>query len=99
MHTKSAAKQWRKSEKRRLANRAARHRILTARKQFLAAIESRDRNAALGAFRHYASLLDKAVKQGRLKPNNASRHKSRAAHYLARLGPPTAPAASATKTA
>ncbi len=74
---KSAAKRAKTSLKSNLRNRAVKSDVLTSQKKALAAIKSGDKTAAATANSEYASRLDKAVKKGTLKKNNADRRKSR----------------------
>jgi small subunit ribosomal protein S20 len=73
----SARKRVRQSAKRNTRNRAAKSTVFTARKTLLAAIESGNKAEAAKLFEAYASDLDKSVKKGIVKFNNASRKKSR----------------------
>lgn len=83
--TKSAAKYLKTSERRRVANKSVKSRILTTRKQLHAAIASGDKDVSKESFRKYCSLLDKAAKKGIIKANNVNRRKSRAASRLAAM--------------
>ena len=83
-HTKSAAKRMRTSEDNRQANRAEKARLASTRRGMLEALARGDKPQADKEFRTYSSFLDKAVKHGVIKANNASRHKSRAAAMLAK---------------
>jgi len=82
---KSAIKRARQAERRRLANRAVKTRIVRLRRQFFEAVAAGDRNKSEILFRAYCSVLDKAAKRGVIKRNNAARRKSRAARRLAKL--------------
>ncbi len=79
---KSAKKRLRTSEKARQGNKSVKSRVTTARGKFYAAVAGDDQAAATTAFNTYCSALDKAVKRGAIKKNNASRRKSRAALRL-----------------
>jgi len=79
---KSAKKRLRTSEKARQVNKSVKSRITTARAKFYAAVKSEDQAAAQTAFNTFSSALDKAVKRGAIKKNNADRRKSRAALRL-----------------
>ncbi|MCC6142181.1 MAG: 30S ribosomal protein S20 [Candidatus Hydrogenedentes bacterium] len=81
-HTKSAAKRMRTSGIKRQTNRAAKSRLASTRRLLLEASAKGDKTKAEEHFRTYCGFLDKAVKQGAIKANNASRHKSRAAVLL-----------------
>ncbi|MEI6211525.1 MAG: 30S ribosomal protein S20 [bacterium] len=73
----SARKRVRQSAKRNKRNRSAKSMVSSGRKALLDAIESGNKGEALKLFAAYASELDKSVKNGILKFNNASRKKSR----------------------
>ena len=75
---KSAKKRLLTSEKSRQVNKSVKSRITTTRHKFFIATAGDDKAAALAAFSTYCSALDKAVKRGAIKKNNASRRKSRA---------------------
>jgi small subunit ribosomal protein S20 len=80
-HTRSAKKNLRKSEKRRLANRATKKAIKTQIKRFLEAVEGpveelrKEYNLA-------AKKLDKAAAKRVIHPNLAARKKSQLARAL-----------------
>ena len=84
-HTKSALKRHRQSLEKNERNRAAKSAIITANKKLAAAVDSGDAKAADEAFNMFSSVLDKSAKKGIIKPNNASRRKSRAAAKVAKL--------------
>ena len=73
----SARKRVRQSAKRNKRNRSAKSVVSTDRKDLLEAIEAGNKSEALKLFTAYSSSLDKSVKKGILKANNASRKKSR----------------------
>jgi small subunit ribosomal protein S20 len=79
-HTKSAEKHLRKSEKRRVANRAAKKAIKGQIKSFLAALDGGDAAAELKAT---IRKLDKAAAKRVIHPNAAARKKSQLARKLA----------------
>jgi small subunit ribosomal protein S20 len=80
-HTRSAKKNLRKSEKRRLHNRAVKRNIKTQLKSFLAAVDGpidqlqKEYNLA-------AKQLDKAAAKRVIHPNLAARKKSQLARQL-----------------
>jgi small subunit ribosomal protein S20 len=76
-NTKSAKKALRKSEKRRLRNRATKSAIKTYSRRVLELAESGDINASVSTLRRAISLIDKAVKRGILHKNTGNRKKSR----------------------
>ncbi len=79
---KSAGKRNRQAIKNRLRNRSTRSALLTARKRLLDAVSASDKDQSADRLKKYYSVLDKAVKQGVVKANTASRYKSRAARKV-----------------
>jgi small subunit ribosomal protein S20 len=95
-HTRSAKKNFRKSEKRRLQNRAVKRTIKTHIKRFLAALEG-PLDVAQQEYNLAAKKLDKAAARRIVHPNLAARKKSQMAlalHKKKQQG--SAPAPSAT---
>jgi small subunit ribosomal protein S20 len=82
-HTRSAKKNLRKTEKRRLANRAAKRAIKTQIKRVLAASEG-SLEVLTEEFRRAAKSLDKAAARGVVHPNLAARKKSQMAKLVYR---------------
>jgi small subunit ribosomal protein S20 len=80
-HTHSAKKNLRKSEKRRLHNRAVKKDIKTQLKQFLAAVEG-PVEALRKEYDLAAKKLDKAAAKRVIHPNLAARKKSQLARKL-----------------
>jgi small subunit ribosomal protein S20 len=80
-HTRSAKKNQRKSEKRRLHNRAVKRTIKTHLKRFLAAIEG-PVEQLLEEYNLAAKKLDKAAAKRIIHPNLAARKKSQMARKL-----------------
>lgn len=80
--TKSALRQMRKSEKRRLQNRAARSTLRTAIKKVKAGLEERDAQRAELALLRAIPILDKAAARGIIHKNTAARYKSRLSRQL-----------------
>jgi small subunit ribosomal protein S20 len=80
-HTRSAKKNLRKSEKRRLANRACKKAIKKQIKAFLAALEG-PLDEARKQFALTAKKLDKAGAKRVIHPNLADRKKSQLALQL-----------------
>ncbi len=76
-NTKSALKNIRKNQKRRLRNQMFRSRARTMVKKARLAILSGQKEAALEAIRLAYSALDKAAEKGILHKNNAARRKAR----------------------
>lgn len=77
--TRSAAKQARASQRRRLHNKAIKSEIHTLERRVLALVEAKKASEATAALRVLTSALDKAAKTRVIHPNTASRKKSRLA--------------------
>ena len=73
----SARKRVRQSAKRNTRNRSAKSTVSSTRKALIDALEAGNKSEAVKLFDAYTSTLDKSVKKGILKANNASRKKSR----------------------
>jgi small subunit ribosomal protein S20 len=80
-HTRSAKKNLRKSEKRRLRNRAAKSAIKTQIKRFLAAVNGPVEKLQ-EEYNLAAKKLDKAAAKRIIHPNLAARKKSQLARAL-----------------
>jgi small subunit ribosomal protein S20 len=80
-HTRSAKKNLRKSEKRRLHNRAVKRTIKTHLKRFLAALEG-PIDQLKTEYNLAAKQLDKAAAKRIIHPNLAARKKSQLARKL-----------------
>jgi small subunit ribosomal protein S20 len=80
-HTHSAKKNLRKSEKRRLHNRAVKKDLKTQLKQFLAAVEG-PVETLRKEYDVAAKKLDKAAAKRIIHPNMAARKKSQLARQL-----------------
>lgn len=76
-NTRSAAKQARASERRRLHNRSIKSRLHSLEKRFLEAVASQKADVAQQALRAVYSALDKAAKTRVIHANAAARRKSR----------------------
>jgi len=76
-HTKSARKQAKVAEKRRLRNKAARSQAKTYITKAEKLIGAGELEAAEQAVIAAVSSLDKAAEKGIIHPNNAARRKSR----------------------
>lgn len=74
---KSAIKRHRQSEERHVRNQAVRSRVRSTIKNVRVAIQSKDKEAIALKLRDANQILYKAVSQGILKPNTASRKLSR----------------------
>jgi small subunit ribosomal protein S20 len=92
-HTRSAKKNMRKTEKRRLANRAAKKAVKTQIKRFEAALDG-PADSLTKEFNLAAKKLDKAAAKRVIHPNNAARKKSQLARAVnAKKAAPAAPSA------
>lgn len=87
--TKSAQKHLRKSQKRRLRNRAAKSGLKTAIKKVRARLERRERDAAEQAFTQAVPVIDRAAGKGFIHKKAAARYKSRLARQLHALPRPS----------
>lgn len=74
---KSAAKELRKSKKRREQNKIVKNNIKYLKKQILKALAKKDIKSARDIFIKFQKVVDKAAKRGVIKKNTASRYKSR----------------------
>ena len=81
----SAKKRLRQNVKHRYRNRVRKIACRDNRKAFLAAVESKDAQAAEAALKECFSALDKAAKTNAISKNKASRTKSRLAAKLASI--------------
>ncbi len=81
-HTSSAKKHQRKSEKRRLHNRAVIRTLKTQVKKFQAAVAEESVETAQAEFNLAAKKLDKAGAKRIIHPNKAARLKSQLARKL-----------------
>ena len=73
----SAAKRHKQSEKRRIKNRAAKSRVKTVTKSFMAAVKSGDKEAAEAKYNDMTKLMDTATGKGVYHKNTVARKKSR----------------------
>ncbi len=78
----SAAKRHRQSEKRRIKNKSVRSQVRTSAKRVLAAVASKDQDAAGTALRDFSKLIDTAAGKGIYHHNTAARKKSRLARKV-----------------
>jgi len=78
----SAAKRARQAIKNNIVNRAVKAAIRSAKNDYAAAVTKGDKAESDKLFKAVCSLVDKAVKRGVIKANNASRNKARAAKKL-----------------
>ena len=82
---KQAGKRAKQALVRRQRNRSTKSEIATARRVFIAAVESKDKAKAMKEFSAFCSILDKSAKRGIIKKNNADRRKARGAAMLAKM--------------
>jgi small subunit ribosomal protein S20 len=82
---KSQIKRNRQNESARMRNKAVRTRLKTRIKQFRAAVEAGDKEAAESAYQVVTRELDKAASKGVIHANNAANKKSRMAKRLGAL--------------
>jgi small subunit ribosomal protein S20 len=73
----SARKRARQSEKRRLRNTSKRSGLRTSVKKVVTAIQKKDKEAAVAAFRKAVPVIDRMTHMGIIHRNKAARHKSR----------------------
>ena len=83
--TSSAKKALRAANKKRVFNARRKNAVDDASKKFRKAISAKDKAAAAGLISGLYQALDKAAKTGEIKPNKASRAKSRAMASLKKL--------------
>jgi small subunit ribosomal protein S20 len=83
-NTKSAKKDLRRSEKRRVQNQSAKSALKTYVKKVRVAIASGDATATAEALRQAEKMLDKAAQNGVIHKNAAARRKSRIAQAAAK---------------
>jgi small subunit ribosomal protein S20 len=76
-NTKSAQKQVRVQERRRLRNKAVRSATRTHVRKAEVAISQGETSASADSIRGAISALDRAARKGVIHPNNAARRKSR----------------------
>ena len=84
-HTQSAKKRIRQTIARTAINRSTMSRVRTLRKKVAAAVDSKDKEAAVAAYNAFASAIDKAAKKGTVPANRAANYKSKAAKAVATL--------------
>ena len=81
-NTRSAIKQVRVQERRRLRNQSVRSATRTYVKKAQLAIDDGAATESSDAIRAAISALDRAARKGVIHPNNAARRKSRLMHKL-----------------
>ncbi len=82
---KSAIKRVRQNKKRRAHNKSQHTAVMTGVKKVLAALQKKDKKAALEALNEAVPLLDKAALNHLIHRNNASRKISRLTQQVNRL--------------
>jgi len=83
--TSSAVKALRASKRKHVFNMRSKATLDTELKGFRKLVEAKDKKGAEKAMPKLYKALDKSAKTGYIKPNTASRLKSRAAAALAKL--------------
>lgn len=73
------------NNKKHLANAAQRTELKSAIKKVVAAVEANDKEAAVAAYNHASSKLDKAITSGIHHKNFADRQKARLAHAINKI--------------
>jgi small subunit ribosomal protein S20 len=84
-NTKSAAKRARQAERRTAINKRSLSAVKSQLKNVRTALKGGSKDVAKKAAASFFSMIDKAVKAGRLHRNAAARHKSRLNTALAKL--------------
>lgn len=84
-NTQSALKNIRKNRTNYLRNRSASSKLKTLEKNFLSAVENKDKDAAQLSAKNLISALDKATKSNLVHPNKVARKKARCASLIASL--------------
>jgi small subunit ribosomal protein S20 len=82
---KSAKKRIKTAAKSAALNKSEKSRITSSRRSLYEAVAAGEKDKCTALFSAYSSTLDKAVKHGVIKANNASRRKSRASARIASL--------------
>ncbi|MGQ9659358.1 MAG: 30S ribosomal protein S20 [Thermochromatium sp.] len=77
-----ARKRARQAEKRRQRNMAQRSALRTFIKKVVKAIQAKDKEAAIQAFKEVEPRLDRAARKGLIHANKAARHKSRLSAHI-----------------
>ena len=87
-NTKSAAKNIRKNERRRVINKARVGTLRTQIKKLRALVQSKDAAAASKELVRTISVIDRSIRKGVLHRNTAARTKSRLTRSVRTLGAP-----------
>ncbi len=84
-NTPQAKKRARQAEVHRQGNASHRSKMRTFMKKVMHAIEEKDKNAALVAFKEAVPIIDRMVSKKIIHINKAARHKSRLAQKIKAL--------------
>jgi small subunit ribosomal protein S20 len=84
-NTQSALKNIRKNRTNYLRNRSASSKLKTLEKNFLSAVEKKDKDESQLSAKNLISALDKATKSNLVHPNKVARKKARCASLIASL--------------
>lgn len=84
-NTQSALKNIRKNRTNYLRNRSASSKLKTLEKNFLSAVEKKDKDASQLSAKNLISALDKATKSNLVHPNKVARKKARCASLISSL--------------
>jgi len=84
-NTQSALKNIRKNRTNYLRNRSASSKLKTLEKNFLSAVEKKDKDASQLSAKNLISALDKATKSNLVHPNKVARKKASCASLIASL--------------
>ena len=82
-NTKSAQRRMRNSARKKTHNQAAKSRLKTLERNYLALVSGSKKDEAKSSLSQVASALDKAVKAGVIHKRTANRKKSRLARRVA----------------
>lgn len=85
-NTAQARKRARQAVVRRERNVAQRSALRTSIKKVRAAIASRDKQAAVDAFKEAVPVIDSMTRKGHMHANTAARHKSRLSAHIKAMG-------------
>lgn len=83
-NTKSAKKRVRQTERKTVQNKMRRSTARTAEKKVRRLVQEGKFEEAQSAYREFASAIDRAALRNIVHRNNASRKKSRLAHFISK---------------
>jgi small subunit ribosomal protein S20 len=89
-NTKSAAKNIRKSQRRRAINKARVSALRTQIKKLRSSVKAKDASAASQELTRTISVIDRSLRKGILHKNTAARYKSRLTRTVRGLAAPKA---------